>query len=200
MSHKKYKRVYRMLTRFGFELLTIIAGILIALFVNNWQIRNHDRAMLTSTLSSLSQEFEENIANINKIQPRLERFRDTLEFYKSNTGISIYELTTRAPGLGTAELHTTNWQTTLSSGSVRLLNFETVTLLSKIDSKHQELKNETAQLISIIYSPALYRKDEEGYHYRKVLGDWIGSYLGNEQELIVLYKEFNSLLGNKGNN
>jgi hypothetical protein len=195
MADKKYKRIYRMLARFGFELLTIIAGILIALFVNNWQVRNHDMAMLKSTLNSLSQEFEENIENINRIQPRLERFRDTLEFYKSNTGLSIYELTTRAPGLGTAELHTTNWQTTLSSGSIRLLDFETVTLLSKIDSKHQELKNETAQLISIIYSPALYRKDEEGYHYRKVLGDWIGSYLGNEQELIVLYDEFKELVG-----
>ena len=195
MADKKYKRIYRMLARFGFELLTIIAGILIALFVNNWQVRNHDMAMLKSTHNSLSQEFEENIENINRIQPRLERFRDTLEFYKSNTGLSIYELTTRAPGLGTAELHTTNWQTTLSSGSIRLLDFETVTLLSKIDSKHQELKNETAQLISIIYSPALYRKDEEGYHYRKVLGDWIGSYLGNEQELIVLYDEFKELVG-----
>jgi hypothetical protein len=53
MDDKKYKSVYRMLARFGFELLTIIAGILIALFVNNWQVRNHDRAMLASTLNSL---------------------------------------------------------------------------------------------------------------------------------------------------
>ena len=190
MEDKKYESAFRMLARFGFELLTIIAGILIALFVNNWQVRNHDRAMLASTLNSLSREFEENIGNINKIQPKLERFRDTLKFYESNTAVSIYDLTTRAPGLGTAELHTTNWQTTLSSNSLRLLNFETVTLLSKIDSKHQELKNENAQLISIIYSPALYRKDEEGYRYRKVLCDWIASYLGNEQELMILYNEF----------
>ena len=194
MEEKKYKSVYRMLARFGFELLTIIAGILIALFVNNWQVRNHDRAILESTLNSLSREFEENIESINRIQPKLERFRDTLKFYESNTAVSIYDLTTRAPGLGTADLHTTNWQTTLTSNSIRLLNFQTVTLLSKIDSKHQELKNETAQLISIIYSPALYRMDEEGYRYRKVLGDWIASYLGNEQELIVLYNEFKQLI------
>lgn len=194
MEEKKSKRVYHLIAKFGFELVTIIAGILIALFVNNLRERNHDSSVLASTLNSLSREFEENIESINKIQPKLERFRDTLKFYENNTDLSIYDLTTRAPGLGTAELHTTNWQATLNSNSLRLLNFETVTLLSRIDSKHQELKNESATLVSIIHSPALYRTDEEGYRYRKVLGDWIVSYLGNEQELIALYIQFKQLI------
>jgi hypothetical protein len=194
MEEKRSQRVYRMLAKFGFELLTIIAGILIALFVNNLRERNHDRAVLVSTLSSLSLEFDENIESINKLEPRLNRFRDTLKFYENNTNLSIYDLTTRAPGLGTAELHTTNWQATLSNNNVRLLNFETVTLLSQIDSKHQELKNESAILVSIIYSPALYRTDDEGYRYRKILGEWIISYLSNERELIELYTEFKQLV------
>jgi hypothetical protein len=199
MGEKKSRRAYRMLGKFGFELVTIIAGILIALFVNNLRERNHDRAVLASTLTSLSQEFEENMENINKIQPKLERFRDTLKFYQDYTDLSIHDLTTKAPGLGTAELHTTNWQVTLSSNTLRLLNFETVTLLSRIDSKHQELKNEGATLVSIIHSPALYQNDEEGHRYRKVLGDWIVSYLGNEQELIVLYNQFKQLINDLDN-
>jgi hypothetical protein len=194
MEENKSQRIYRMLAKFGFELLTIIAGILIALFVNNLRERNHDRDVLVSTLNSLSLEFDENIESIDKMQARLNRFRDTLKFYENNTDLSIYDLTTRAPGLGTAELHTTNWQATLSNNNLRLLNFETVTLLSQIDSKHQELKNESAILVSIIYSPALYRTDDEGYRYRKILGDWITSYLSNERELIDLYTEFKQLV------
>ncbi len=199
MAKKKSNRVYRTLAKFGFELVTIIAGILIALFVNNLREHNHDSTMLASTLNSLSQEFKVNIESINRIQPRLERFRDTLEFYENDTHLSIYDLTTRAPGLGTAELHTTNWQATLSGNSLRLLSFETITLLSQIDSKHHELKNEGATLVSIINSPALYRTDEEGYRYRKVLSDWVVSYLSNEQELIALYNQFNQLIKNQDN-
>ena len=194
MEQKRSRRLYRTLAKFGFELLTIIAGILIALFVNNVRERNQDRAVLSLTLNSLTREFDENIENINKMQARLERFRDTLSFYENNTKLSIYDLTTRAPGLGTSELHTTNWQATLSSNSLRLLDFETVNILSKIDSKHQELKDESATLVSIIYSPALYRSDEEGYRYRKILGDWINSYLSNERELVELYNQFKQVV------
>lgn len=122
MKEKRSKRFYRLLGKFGFELITIIAGILIALFVNNLRERNHDRAVLASTLNSLSREFDENMENIHKIQGKLERFRDTLKFYESHNNLSIYDLTTRAPGLGTAELHTQNgkprFQATVSGYSI----------------------------------------------------------------------------------
>lgn len=195
MEDKKRKRIYRILTKLAFELVTIIAGILIALFVNNLQERNRDRAVLTATLNSLSQEFDKNIENIDKKQFLLERFRDTLQFYEKNTQLSVYDLTTKSKGLGTAELHTTNWQATLSSNSLRLLDFETITLLSQIDSKHEELKDQGDILVSIVYSPALYRTEKEGVEYRKILAEWLGNYLGNEQELIALYKKFNELIG-----
>lgn len=190
MEDKKPKRIYKALIKLGFELVAIIAGILIALFVNNLQERKRDRQVLTTTLNSLSKEFDRNIENINKIQPTLERFRDTLQHYEKNTTLSIHDIAIKAPGLKTVDLFTTNWQVTLSSNSLRLLDFETITLLSQIDAKHQELKDEGATLLSIVYSPALYRTEKEGLEYRKLLRDWIGGYLGNEQELIALYKQF----------
>ncbi|MBA4057636.1 MAG: hypothetical protein C0490_23175 [Marivirga sp.] len=190
----KLKLLYRFLTKLTFELVTIIAGILIALFVNNLQENKRDSEVLASTLHSLSLEFDKNTENINRIQPILERFRDTLEYYDKNPALSIYDLTTKAKGLTTAELYTTNWQSTLSSNSLRLLNFETVTKLSQIDAKHKELLDQTASLTSILYSPSLYRTGKEGIEYRKVLSVWLGGYLGNERELIVLYQEFNTLI------
>lgn len=186
----KRKSFYGVLTKLGFELVTVIAGILIALFFNNLQERKHDREVLMSTLSSLSKEFDKNIENIERIQQRLERFRDTLHFYEKDKRLSIYDLTIKAPGLTTADLFTTNWQVTLSSNSLRLLDFSTVTLLSQIDAKHLELKEQSETLTAIVYSPALYKTDQEGFEYRRVLGEWIGAYLNNEKELIALYNKF----------
>ncbi len=178
------------LAKLTFELVTIIAGILIALFVNNIQEQKRDRELLQVTLQSLSVEFAKNIENMQRIQPRLERFRDTLTFYQTQKEFSLNDIALKAPGLTTADLYTTNWQAALSSNSVRLLRFETVTLLSQIDAKHRELKDQSTVLSSIVYSPALYKTGDEAMMYRKVIGDWLGSYLGNEQELISLYKEF----------
>ena len=183
-----------MLAKLAFELVTIIAGILIALFVNNVQEQKRDREILQVTLQSLSVEFAKNIENMQRIQPRLERFRDTLTFYQTQKKFSLNDIAVKAPGLTTADLYTTNWQAALSSNSVRLLRFETVTLLSQIDAKHRELKDQSTVLSSIVYSPALYKTGDEAMVYRKVIGDWLGSYLGNEQELIALYKEFDKTI------
>jgi len=191
-NKKKHGRVtmYKIVGKLAVELVTVIAGILIALFVNSIQENRADKKILDETLHGLSLEFDKNRDNIKSISHRLQRFRDTLEFYEKDTSLSIYDLTVKSPGLTIADLYTTNWQVTLSSNSIRLINFETITLLSKIDAKHKELKDEGAILTSLVYNTAIYKNDREGFYHRKVLASWIGGYMGDEKELIALYDKF----------
>lgn len=191
-------KIRKTLRKFAFELLTIIAGILIALFVNSIQERRNDERVLGETLRSLSLEFDKNLDNIKAISDRLIRFRDTLAFYEKDKSLSIFDLTVKAPGLGTADLYTTNWQVSLSSNSLRLISFETVTLLSKIDAKHNELKDQAAILNNLVYNTALYKNDSEGFYHRKVLASWIGGYMANEKELAVLYDQFRAAIEERG--
>ena len=181
---------YRLAAKFAFELLTVIAGILIALFVNGIQERRSDKKILRETLQALSVEFDKNRDNIKSKSARLQTFKDTLEFYQNDESLSIYDLTIKAPGLTAVDLYTTNWQVTLSTNSLRLIDFETITLLSKIDAKHNELKDQAAVLNSLVYNSAVYRNDRDGFYHRKVLTSWIGGYMGNEQELMTLYDQF----------
>jgi hypothetical protein len=181
---------YKIVGKLAVELVTVIAGILIALFVNSVQEKRADKKNLDETLDALSLEFDKNRDNIKSISHRLQRFRDTLEFYEKDTSLSIYDLTVKSPGLTIADLYTTNWQVTLSTNSLRLIDFETITLLSKIDAKHKELKDQGAILTSLVYNTAIYKNDREGFYHRKVLASWIGGYMGNEKELIALYDEF----------
>jgi hypothetical protein len=188
---KKHGRTTsKVVGKLAIELVTVIAGILIALFVNSIQETRTEKRILDETLHALSLEFDKNRDNIKSISHRLQRFRDTLEFYEKDTSLSIYDLTVKSPGLTIADLYTTNWQVTLSSNSLRLINFETITLLSKIDGKHKELKDQGAVLTSLVYNPAIYKNDREGFYHRKVLASWIGGYMGNEKELIALYDKF----------
>ena len=185
---------YTLAAKFAFELVTVIAGILIALFVNGIQERRSDKKILHQTLQALSVEFDKNRDNIKSKSARLQTFKDTLEFYKNDESLSIYDLTIKAPGLTAVDLYTTNWQVTLSTNSLRLIDFETITLLSRIDAKHNELKDQSAILNSLVYNSAVYKNDKEGFYHRKVITSWIGGYMGNEQELIALYDQFKNLI------
>jgi hypothetical protein len=131
------------------------------------------------------------IRTTSKVNPT--DFKDSgtrWNFYEKDASLSIYDLTVKSPGLTMVDLYTTNWQVTLSTNSLRLINFETITLLSKIDAKHNELKDQGAVLTSLLYNTAIYKNDLEGFYHRKVLAAWVGGYMGNEQELIELYDEF----------
>ena len=195
---KKYgQTTYKIAGKLAVELITVIAGILIALFVNSIQEKRADKKNLDETLHSLSLEFDKNTDNIKSKSYRLQRFRDTLEFYEKEPSLSIYDLTVKSPGLTMVELYTTNWQVTLSSNSLRLINFETITLLSEIEAKHNELKEQGQILTSLLYNTAIYKNDREGFYHRKVLASWIGGYMGNEEELIALYDEFKALIAEK---
>jgi hypothetical protein len=190
-NKKKHGRTtYKIMGKLLVELVTVIAGILIALFVNSIQEKRADKKNLDETLHALSLEFDKNRDNIKSIAHRIQRFKDTLEYYEKDTSLSIYDLTVKSPRLTIADLYTTNWQVTLSTNSLRLINFETITLLSKIDAKHKELKDQGAILTSLLYNTAIYKNDREGFYHRKVLASWIGGYMGNEEELIALYDEF----------
>ena len=195
MDESGYKKkhgqtTYKIVGKLAVELVTVIAGILIALFVNNIQEKRADKKNLDETLHALSLEFDKNRDNIKSISHILQTFKDTLEFYEKDESLSIYDLTVKAPGLRAADLYTTNWQVTLSTNSLRLINFETITLLSTIDAKHKELKDQSDVLTSLVYNTAIYKNDREGFYHRKVLASWVGGYLGNENELITLYDEF----------
>ena len=181
---------YKLVGKLAVELVTVIAGILIALFVNGIQEKRADKKNLDETLHALSLEFDKNRDNIKSKSHRIQRFRDTLEFYEKDASLSIYDLTVKSPGLTLVDLYTTNWQVTLSTNSLRLINFETITLLSEIEAKHNELKEQGQILTSLLYNTAIYKNDREGFYHRKVLASWIGGYMGNEQELISLYNEF----------
>jgi hypothetical protein len=190
-NKKKHgKTTYKVVGKLAVELVTVIAGILIALFVNSIQEKKADKKNLDETLHALSLEFDKNRDNIKRISHKLQTFKDTLEFYEKDESLSIYDLTVKAPGLQAADLYTTNWQVSLSTNSLRLINFETIALLSKIDAKHKELKDQSDVLNSLVYNTSIYKNDREGIYHRKVLSSWIGGYMGNEKELIALYDEF----------
>lgn len=193
---KKRNTTYFM-GQMGREMIPVIAGILIALFINNWQQSYRDEKLLESTLQSLSEEFDKNTENIQSYLPRQTHFLDTLRLYHDDTTLSILDIATKTSGMGSPEIYATNWQLSVNNNSMRLLNFQTINLLSQIESKYQELRDQDRFLYPILYGPPVFQTGKEGAAYRRGMELWLNSYIGNEKELLALYEKFQKIIQDK---
>lgn len=186
------------LAKIGLDMIPVTAGILLALFINSVQENYNDQRLLASTLKSLRDEFSKNKSNIERFLPRQQRFVDSLKFFSEDKSYSIADISESTGPAGTPEIHSTNWRASLNNNSIRLLDFEMVNLLSRIDAKYQELKEQETFIYPVVFGPPMFKKGEEGWEYRKGLEYWMSSYVGNERELLQLYQEFDEMLQIKG--
>ena len=196
-NSKKKRNVKSVISRIGLDMIPVIAGILIALFINNVQQNNRDRKLLESTLQSLANEFTENAAEINEKLPLYQRWIDTLQQYKESENHSIYDMITKVGTISTANIFTTNWQASLNNNSLRFLNFQTIQLLSEIDAQHQEVRRQEDILYPIVFGPPMFKKGKEGLEYRQGLELWFTAFRINEVDLLKLYEEFEQVVKNK---
>lgn len=178
------------ISKLALELIVVIAGVLIALLVDNQRENFRERQLLESTMQSLSNEFSRNAGNIRATIPRQTSFLDTLRHYRAHEHLSFYDLASKTNGFGRVDIYTTNWQATLSSNNLHFLNFRTVTLLSRIEAKHEAFQEQQRIIDDRFFGPALLQTGKDGYAYRLSLELWLGYSVNQERELLKLYQEF----------
>lgn len=189
-----YTQVLSTLRKLGFEMVPVIAGILIALFIDQLQDDARDEKLLQSTLQSLSNEFTQNAAEINKRLLGHKRLIDTLHRYQTNEQYNLNDVMIKGGGFQTPTLLSTNWQITVNNNGLRFMNFQTVNLLSRIQAVHREIQQQEDVLFPVVYGSAMYERDPQSVMYRRSTEDLIIGYRANEQELLDLYKQFKELV------
>ena len=183
------------LAKLGLEMFAVVSGVLIALFVDNARDNERDRALLKSTLLSLSNEFNENAVSIRKNLPRQSQFLDTLRYYRSQDhqlgkDYSMYDLLSKTNGYGMVDIYTTNWQANLNSNNLRFLDAQTIALLSRIDAQHQAFKEKGRFISETLFGPPLFEGGKEGMAYRMSVELWLNDYIYKERALLELYQRF----------
>jgi hypothetical protein len=196
LAHRR-RSTKSILSKIGLDIIPVIAGILIALFINNFQQNILDRKLLASTLESLSAEFSENEKVIKGLLPRQQGFLDTLRFYLNDKSYSLNDMSTKTNGMGTPKIQSTNWRAALNNNSFSMLNFETINLLSQIENLYDELKDQEELMYPNVYGPPWFKTGQEGWEYRKGMDAWMITYVGNLHELLALYKEFEEVVENE---
>lgn len=132
------------------ELLTIIVGILIALYINNWNEDRKDAKYINEIFVSMNKELNESNDDIKKKMPQQQTLIDTLGFYKKNDSISIFDVMMKVNGVQIPQIRISSWKA-ISSSKIELLEYDRVSALANIEEQKELLISKTQYLMNFLY-------------------------------------------------
>jgi len=133
------------------EIIPVTIGILIALYINNWNENRKNTNYINQISSSIDKELNEtNEDIIDHIQIQ-KSLIDTLDFYEKNTKISILIAVKKAKGIHMPKIKINSWKA-ISNTKIELMSYEKVSALANIEEQKKILNTKIENLMNFIYS------------------------------------------------
>ncbi|TMM57157.1 hypothetical protein FEE95_11740 [Maribacter algarum] len=120
------------------EIISVIIGILIALFINNWNQDRKDRAYLNQIFSSIEKELEESLADIARVIPKQLTSVDSIQRYLNDEEVSIYNIITKSNGVHGPSIKTNSWNA-IANSKIELVAYEKLSALADIQERKENL-------------------------------------------------------------
>ncbi|MEP1035011.1 hypothetical protein [Ekhidna sp.] len=169
------------------DIIPVLVGILLALFINNWQQSNSEKNYIQNSVKSIIKENEGNILELNEALRRQALFMDTLERYLDDDEYTLADIIRKSKGVYTPDLKSTTWKFLIQDSKHTLVSYEFINRLAEIE-KYEVLVNRfNTKLGDIIFQPAFF----DDPRMKNVCGILFSDYGAIEFSLINELKEFN---------
>lgn len=132
------------------EIIPIIIGILIALFINNWNDERKETKYLNQIFTSIESELEESSIDIKRVIPKQLASVDTLEIYLNNEKVTLFEIMMKANGIHSPIIKTNSWKA-IANSNIELVEYEKLSALSDIEEGKENLTQRVEKQIEYIY-------------------------------------------------
>ncbi|WP_333662657.1 hypothetical protein [Chishuiella changwenlii] len=161
------KQFYNYTIQFIKEIIPVIAGILIALFIDNWNNDRKDKAYINQVFYTIDSELKDSKESILEIVPSQKSLVDSLEFYSNNNQLNVMDVIKKAGGVRVPQIKTSAWKS-VSNYKIDLISYNKITTLSNIEEQKEILKDKSEFLLNMAYSN-LYEKDKNKKQTVKML-------------------------------
>lgn len=129
------------------EIIPVIAGILIALFIDNWNAQRKDAAYIEQVFSSINSELAETKNAIKENIPEHQALIHAL----TNQQATIADIIRQAGGINVPSIKLNTWRA-VSNAKIDLVSYKKMTTLSTIEEHKELLKSKTEYLMGFLYS------------------------------------------------
>ncbi len=132
------------------EVIPVIIGILVALFINNWNEDRKDKNYLDQIFSSIQKELEVSNLEIKEVIPRQLASIDTINAYIDNPHVSLYDITMKSNGIQMPSIKTNSWNA-IANSKIELIEFEKIAALSDIAEGKENLYQRIERQMEYIF-------------------------------------------------
>lgn len=169
------------------DIVPVLVGILLALFINQFQQSRAEKAYIRNSVRSIILENEENIKEIEYALKRQAVFIDTLQNYLNDDEISLSEVLSRARGVYSPDLKSTTWKFLVQDSKHTLVSYEFINRLAEIEKYEVLVNRYNVKIGDIIFQPAFFDDPRLKDVFKILFGDF-----GNVQRnMIKELKDFN---------
>lgn len=133
------------------EIVPIVVGILIALYINNWNEDRKDRNYIKKISTSINQELVETKKDIDEKLIKQRMLIDTLSFYLKDNQISLDAIIKKATGIYIPSIKTNSWKA-ISNSKIELMDYAKVSTLADIEEQKELLRIKSEKLLDFIFS------------------------------------------------
>lgn len=164
------------------EIIILISGVLIALFINNWKQKIDNQNFVEKVYAFIEKEMESNSNSISEVLPNHYLFLDSINFYMDKEVPISKILDTN---LQAALINNVAWNSFLDS-NLELVDFDIVLFLAGLEELERSLNLKFENLRGFLVSNmnSVDKKDKETFV--SLLQDIIGS----EEQLVEYYKAY----------
>jgi len=174
------------------EMVSVILGILIALFIGNWKDKRDDKKFVDKILISVSQELSDNKVELEKVITEHKLFVDTLNKYIKSKDMPLGTSLGKSSGFRMINISNISWKTFLNA-DMELVGYERISLLTGIDESKQNMRDLVDKLADLIYSNLLSTDPSK----KVILMLMINDLVLIEENLLEMHNEYLSLADSK---
>ena len=144
------------------EIVPVILGILIALFINNWKENRANERYVEKALQTIETEVEENYSSLSDILPRHYELLEQLIEELDNDTLAIVDIVTGAGGVQLPTIRSASWKFFLNT-KTELIDYSIISALIEMDEskKVMDIKFEQFLTYAYQYMNATERADKE---------------------------------------
>ena len=144
------------------EMVPVILGILIALFISNWKENRTNEQYVTKALATIETEVKENLSSVSEILPRHYALLEQLVAELENDTLTIAEIITEAGGVQLPTIRSASWKFFLSS-KTELIDYPIISALIEMDESKRVMDIKFEQFLTYAYQymAASSQKDKE---------------------------------------
>jgi hypothetical protein len=167
------------------EIVPIIIGILIAIYINNWNEDRKDKNYINRISASINKELTETNNDIIDKLALQERLIDTLDFYKKNSETSIIDIMMKVNGVSVPSIKISSWKA-ISNSKIELMEYDKISSLSNIEEQKELLTIKSNNLINFVYSNIKETGIDKKDPFKLMILDMISTEIGIQGEIMEI--------------